>query len=55
MGMLKNCPFCYGEAGFDETQKKYGVVYSVYCTRCGAEIQKLNSEESINAWNRRVE
>lgn len=53
MEELKNCPFCCGEAEFDETQKKYGVVYSVYCEECGAEIARLNSEEAINAWNRR--
>jgi len=51
--MLRSCPFCGSEAGYDETQKKHGIVYSVYCEECGAEIARLNSEEAINAWNRR--
>ena len=53
--MLRSCPFCGSEAGYESTQQKYGIVYSVYCEECGAEIARLNSEAAINAWNRRVE
>jgi Lar family restriction alleviation protein len=55
MEMLEKCPFCGGEAGYDEIQKRYGVVFSIYCEECGVEMTKLNSEAAIEAWNRRVE
>ncbi len=55
MEELKSCPFCDGEAVYESTQQKYGVVYSVYCAECGAEIASLNSQDAIEAWNRRVE
>ena len=52
---IKPCPFCGGEAEYESTQQKYGIVHSVYCAECGAEIARLNSQETIEAWNRRVE
>lgn len=51
--MLRNCPFCLNEAGYEETQQKHGIVYTVYCTYCGVEMTRLNSEAAIEAWNRR--
>lgn len=51
--MLRACPFCGGESGYESTQQKHGIVYSVYCEECGAEIARLNSQEVIEAWNRR--
>ena len=53
--MLKPCPFCSNEAGYESTQQKYGVVHTVCCTSCGAEMTRLNSEAAIEAWNRRIE
>ena len=53
--ILRNCPFCGNEAGYESTQRKYGVVYTVYCTSCGVEMTRLNSEAAIEAWNRRPE
>ena len=52
---IKTCPFCGGKAGYESTQHKYGIVYSVYCEECGAEIARLNDQEVIEAWNRRIE
>ena len=51
---IKKCPFCGGEAVYESTQRKHGIVYSVYCEKCGVEMAKLNSQEVIEAWNRRA-
>jgi Lar family restriction alleviation protein len=55
MEMLEKCPFCGGEAGYESTQRKYGIVHTVYCTCCGVEMTRLYSEAAIEAWNRRPE
>ena len=55
MEELKPCPLCGGEAAYDSAQRKHGIVYSVYCEKCGVEIARLNSQEAIEAWNRRIE
>lgn len=54
MSELKPCPFCGGEAGYESTQHKYGVVHSIYCEECGVETARLSRDEAIEAWNRRV-
>lgn len=52
---LKACPFCGEEAVYESTQRKHGIVYSVYCEKCGVEMARLNKQGVIEAWNRRVD
>jgi Lar family restriction alleviation protein len=51
---LKPCPLCGGEAVYESTQHKHGIVHSVYCEECGIEIARLNKQGAIEAWNRRI-
>ncbi len=51
---LKACPFCGEEAVYESTQRKHGIVYSVYCEKCGVEMARLNKQGVIEAWNRRA-
>lgn len=53
MEELRLCPLCGGEAVYESTQRKHGIVYSVYCEKCELEIARLNKQEVIAAWNRR--
>lgn len=55
MFKLKPCPFCGNKPVFNEDKFKYGVVYSVYCEECCAEIARFEEAEAIEAWNRRVQ
>lgn len=55
MEVLKPCPFCGGGAIYESTQRKHGIVYSVYCEKCEAEIARLNKQGVIEAWNMRIE
>lgn len=53
---LNTCPFCGGEAQFDNFTTNYGNVYTVCCKRCHAmSRQSFREETAINAWNRRYE
>ena len=55
MKELKPCPFCGTEAILDTEDFRYGTTYNVYCETCGAEITRLDEDEVIEAWNRRIE
>jgi Lar family restriction alleviation protein len=52
---LKPCPLCGGEAVYESSQPKHGIVHSAYCEECGIEIARLNKQGAIEAWNRRIE
>ena len=51
MEELRKCPFCGGEAELHS-----GLLNNwVLCLQCGVETKaKLNKQEAIAAWNRRV-
>lgn len=53
MTELKPCPFCGGEAKLTEP---YMNIYVISCGNCGVgSAIYTNSEQAIEAWNRRVE
>lgn len=48
--LLKNCPFCGGEARFSTEDGNW-----INCKSCGAETDYFEQrEEAVNAWNTRV-
>lgn len=55
--MLKECPFCGGEAKLDYHKfRNLEPTYGVSCTKCGARgYQFYHTEaEAVKAWNRRA-
>lgn len=55
MGVLKPCPFCGTEAKYGTEEFRHGTTYNIYCETCGAEIARLDENEVIETWNRRIE
>jgi Lar family restriction alleviation protein len=56
--MLKNCPFCGGEATIERDIGEHTGMkrYTPACQKCGANIRALHSEEAAVAfWNDRAE
>lgn len=51
---LTPCPFCGEDPVFDFEERKHGVVYSIFCPTCGAEIARLNKEDVFEAWSKRT-
>lgn len=54
--LLKNCPFCGGEAELCSTGNPYDVNYHwIYCKECGCkQPTSIHIEAVINTWNTRV-
>lgn len=52
---LKPCPFCGGEAKIIDGGESTSFPY-VYCTSCGTRSgYRLSEEDTIMAWNKRVD
>ena len=47
--ILKNCPFCGGEANYHEFRKNYITCFG----ECGAEVTGNDKTEMIRMWNSR--
>lgn len=57
MNILKPCPFCGGEADFEDTKACCtDATWTVVCTQCGSRlgIESLDKNDVAEDWNRRV-
>ena len=58
---LKPCPFCGGEAVYEEMMVRKGYECNVHCNSCLASMHSITfdwqfeaTEEAITAWNKRA-
>ena len=48
---LLPCPFCSGEAKYDNSEGNY----YIFCDECGARTFGFNKEHAFNEWNKRAQ